>query len=201
MKASDIMQAMLDAGAPIEAAMIALRALEAKDAEIEQRRAGDRERKRRQRAKPEDTAGTVTGQSRDIPVTVTDAPLPLPPNENISNPPTPTPGYNTPARKAGKTTIAKPDGVTAETWRDFTDHRKRKGGITQTALAGIEREAKAAGWPMEAALAEVVTRNWQGFKADWVKDIQKPNGQGSQTDPLMAGFLARQARNAEFADP
>lgn len=130
-----------------------------------------------------------------------DAPLPLPPNENISNPPTPTPGYNTPARKAGKTTIAKPDGVTAETWRDFTDHRKRKGGITQTALAGIEREAKAAGWPMEAALAEVVTRNWQGFKADWVKDIQKPNGQGSQTDPLMAGFLARQARNAEFADP
>ena len=63
MKASDLLQAMLDAGAPIDAAMIALRALEAKDAEIEARRSVERERKRRQRAR--DTDGTVTGQSRD----------------------------------------------------------------------------------------------------------------------------------------
>ncbi|HEX8556429.1 MAG TPA: hypothetical protein VF695_17155, partial [Sphingomonas sp.] len=66
MSVSDLMEAMAAAGAPMEAIVLAVRALEAKDAEIEARRAGDRERKRRQRA------GTVTGQSRDMAVTVTD---------------------------------------------------------------------------------------------------------------------------------
>lgn len=71
MKASDLLQAMLDAGAPIEAAMIALRALEAKDAEIAARdaeannkRAKDAERKRISRAST-DSPRTVTGCGAD----------------------------------------------------------------------------------------------------------------------------------------
>ncbi len=67
MTVADLMEAMAAAGAPMAAIVLAVRALEEKDALIEARRAGDRERKRRQR-------GTVTGQSRDTDVTVTDTP-------------------------------------------------------------------------------------------------------------------------------
>jgi hypothetical protein len=63
MTVSDLMQAMADAGAPMEAIIIAVRALEEKDAIIAARRAVERDRKRKQR-------GTVTGQSRDTDGTV-----------------------------------------------------------------------------------------------------------------------------------
>lgn len=41
-------------------------------------------------------------------------------------------------------------------------------------MAGIRREAENAGWPLDAALAECVSRGWQGFKADWVRDAKPP---------------------------
>ena len=91
MKVSELMEAMAAAGAPMEAILIAVRALEGRDDALEQKRSVERERKRRQRSKGRDTDGTVTGPSRDIdgivPETVTDAPsLPRLPNENNSNP-------------------------------------------------------------------------------------------------------------------
>lgn len=125
-----------------------------------------------------------------------------PPPIEDHTPPVSSNDETSPTRKSKTKPPAKPDCVTDATWRDFTDHRKRKGGLTQTALAGIEREAKAAGWPLEAALAEVVTRNWQGFKADWVANAPKPNGAAqSSSDPLLAGFLSRQAKQTELAGP
>ena len=102
MKASELIAAMMDAGAPMEAALIALREIETRDDEIEQRRAMDRERKRRQRA------ATVTGQSRDIPETVTATPpLSRPPNENNLTPP-PIPPINKPRAHEGRE-ISIPD--------------------------------------------------------------------------------------------
>jgi uncharacterized protein YdaU (DUF1376 family) len=69
--------------------------------------------------------------------------------------------------------VVCPDGVPADLWSDFCQHRKTvKASITQTALDGIEREAKKAGWSLEDALRECVLRGWRGFKADWVKDKQ-----------------------------
>jgi uncharacterized protein YdaU (DUF1376 family) len=69
--------------------------------------------------------------------------------------------------------VVCPDGVPADLWSDFCQHRKTvKANITQTALDGIEREAKKAGWSLEDALRECVLRGWRGFKADWVKDKQ-----------------------------
>lgn len=67
MKMSDLIEQMAEAGAPLEAIILAVRAVEGAGAEVEQRRAGDRERKRRQRDKSRDGHGTVTGQSRDKP--------------------------------------------------------------------------------------------------------------------------------------
>lgn len=73
------------------------------------------------------------------------------------------------ARRAKPIQVPKPDNVSDTVWRDFTDHRKRKGGpVSETALDGFEREAAKAGWTLEAALIETVERNWQGFKATWV---------------------------------
>lgn len=73
----------------------------------------------------------------------------------------------TPAR--GKK-ITKPDDVSDQTWKDFTEHRKAKRAkVTQTALDGIRREADKAGWLMDDALKEICVRGWQGFKSDWVE--------------------------------
>lgn len=68
---------------------------------------------------------------------------------------------------------AKPDDVAEQTWRDFVTHRKaKKAPVTETALDGIRREAVKAGWSMNAALAETVTRGWQSFRADWATPAQ-----------------------------
>ena len=63
----------------------------------------------------------------------------------------------------------RPDDVTPQVWDDFIRLRKKKGApVTDTVLSRIRAEADKAGWTMENALAECVTRGWQGFKADWV---------------------------------
>ncbi|MGE4304731.1 MAG: hypothetical protein AB7E24_11960 [Novosphingobium sp.] len=87
-----------------------------------------------------------------------------------------------------------------QTYADFLDLRKRKRApLTETALAGIVREAAKAEWPLEDAIAEAVTRGWQSFKADWVasrndhraQDKGAAAGAGSMTD----SFFRRMARN------
>lgn len=61
-------------------------------------------------------------------------------------------------------------GVDAQTAKEFLDLRKRKRApLTPLALAGIQREAEAAGWDLNDVLRKCVERGWQGFEADWVK--------------------------------
>jgi uncharacterized protein YdaU (DUF1376 family) len=75
--------------------------------------------------------------------------------------------------------VNTPQGVTTETWEGFIAQRKlSKATITQTVINSIQREADKAGWTLEQALAETVTRGWRSFKADWVKD--KPQAQQQQ---------------------
>jgi hypothetical protein len=40
-------------------------------------------------------------------------------------------------------------------------------------MNSIKEQAKIAGWTLENALSEIVIRNWQTFKSDWV--AVKPN--------------------------
>lgn len=77
MTTSELMKAMADAGAPFEAILIAIQALDAKDAEIVQRdkeqaerRARDAERKRHERAAGQfkRRPRTVRGRSKDCPM-------------------------------------------------------------------------------------------------------------------------------------
>lgn len=167
MKASELIQAMTDAGAPMDAILIALREIEAREDAIEQRRAADRERKRRQR-------GTVTGQSRDTGGTVTVTPsLSLPPNENNSNPPTHThPDMTTRARKADP--FPCPDGVDPVDWDGLQASRKaQRKPMTDGAYRQICKKLKTwgdAGWPPGPIVATAAERGWLTvFETDEMK--------------------------------
>ncbi len=76
-------------------------------------------------------------------------------------------------RKSGLPIL--PSGVHPQTWDGFLALRKaKKAPVTAAAIAGIEREAKIAGWTLEQALQECCARGWTGFKSDWVlKDQPK----------------------------
>ena len=67
-----------------------------------------------------------------------------------------------------------PEGVSVEVWDSFVKQRKaRKAQITERVMNSIREQAKIAGWTLDNALNEIVVRNWQTFKAEWV--AVKPN--------------------------
>jgi uncharacterized protein YdaU (DUF1376 family) len=69
-----------------------------------------------------------------------------------------------------KNTVAPPNGVTDSVWEDWIKLRKEKrAAVTQTALDGIEREARKAGVSLQTALETCCARGWTGFKADWLQ--------------------------------
>ena len=71
------------------------------------------------------------------------------------------------------TVVATPEGVSQSVWQEFIAHRKaKKAQITQLVIDGIKKEADKAGFTLEDAIKEIVVRNWQGFKAEWV--LPKP---------------------------
>ena len=87
-----------------------------------------------------------------------------------------------------KNTVAPPIGVTDGVWQDWIKLRKEKrAAVTQTAINGIEREAKKAGVSLQVALETCCERGWTGFKADWLasKSLSK-TGQTNQT--VMSGL-------------
>lgn len=84
--------------------------------------------------------------------------------------------------------VSKPNGVNDQVWSDFIAHRKaKKAPVSKTALTGVQREADKAGWSLEAALTEIVVRNWQGFKAEWVAPKV-----GASGHPAHATFASHQ---------
>ena len=86
-------------------------------------------------------------------------------------------------KRATARAVLCPVGVDDQIWNDFVIHRKLlKAPITETALAGIEREADKAGLSLNDALRICCERSWRGFKADWVADEQK--AKASKVDPF-----------------
>lgn len=64
-------------------------------------------------------------------------------------------------------------GIDGELAVDFKKHRKtKKATITKTAMEGFQREADQAGVSIVDAVRISIERNWQGFKADWIKTPQ-----------------------------
>jgi len=68
-----------------------------------------------------------------------------------------------------------PEGVSIEVWESFVKQRKaRKAQITERVMKSIREQAKIAGWTLDNALNEIVVRNWQTFKAEWVAVKSNP---------------------------
>ena len=68
-----------------------------------------------------------------------------------------------------------PEGVSIEVWDSFVKQRKaRKAQITERVMKSIREQAKIAGWTLDNALNEIVVRNWQTFKAEWVMPKPSP---------------------------
>jgi uncharacterized protein YdaU (DUF1376 family) len=86
-----------------------------------------------------------------------------------------TPASHKPLANSHKKAKEAPDGavsipdVDPKVVADFLKIRKAKRApLTETALAGIQREATKAGVTLEQALRTCCERGWSGFKADWV---------------------------------
>lgn len=67
-----------------------------------------------------------------------------------------------------------PPGFDPKVWTDFLAIRKAKRApLTDTALAGISREAEKAGLGLEEAMRTCCERGWQGFNAEWLSSGAK----------------------------
>jgi DNA-binding transcriptional MocR family regulator len=87
--------------------------------------------------------------------------------------------------------VERPESVSEEVWNDFLAMRKaKKNPLTQTALKMLAKQADLAGWSLEDAIAEAISRGWLSFKAEWVKERNngKANWGGS---PDRRSSLAR----------
>ena len=76
--------------------------------------------------------------------------------------------------KKKKPPVDCPDDVDETVWDDFLNHRKtKKAPVTVTVMNTIRKQADKAGWSMDDALAEICSRGWTGFRADWVSNQTK----------------------------
>jgi hypothetical protein len=71
--------------------------------------------------------------------------------------------------RAPRSTTPSIEGVSETLLRDYMQVRKAKkaGPLTDTAIAGLRREADKAALTMEQALTACVEFGWQGFNAGW----------------------------------
>lgn len=92
-----------------------------------------------------------------------------------------------PSNKAAtRLKLVKPNYVSEQIWNDFNKQRKSK--LTETALKQIIKQADLAGWTLEQALTESITRGWQSFKAEWVnrQGYNQQNQQPTKTNTEIA---------------
>ena len=81
-----------------------------------------------------------------------------------------------------------PFGVSDDVFKDYMEvRRSKKARWTPTALKGMEREALKAGVSLEQAMIICCERNWQSFKAEWIKDVATAkNSSFKERDSVLA---------------
>lgn len=84
------------------------------------------------------------------------------------------------------------DGIPEDLLADYMVVRtaKKAGKLTDTAVAGLRREAEKAGISLEAAIRACCEYGWQGFNAAWYADRQSKAG-GNTTFAQQAADIAR----------
>lgn len=98
-------------------------------------------------------------------------------------------------KKEKAAVAAPPEAVSESVWLDFVALRKaKKAVLTNTAISGIQREAKKAGISLEQALQMCCERGWTGFRADWVVGqairVANPRDVANVTTPTPANYDA-----------
>jgi uncharacterized protein YdaU (DUF1376 family) len=82
-------------------------------------------------------------------------------------------------------------GVDEQVARDWlTLRRQKKATPTETAIAGVAREAAKARMTLQDALKVCCARGWVGFKADWVTNTQTQQGKSGYHESLVAAGKA-----------
>lgn len=90
-------------------------------------------------------------------------------------------------KKTGAVALLSAKGIPEDLGNDFNAIRKAKHApLTETAIAGIEREAGKAGLTLEQALRECCARGWQGFKAEWLAINGKAAPTSTTPTPIHA---------------
>lgn len=91
-------------------------------------------------------------------------------NLEVKQKPTPSSSSSSTSSKNKETTkVVTPEGVSVDVWNDFVALRKaKKAAITNTAIAGLQREAVKANMTLEQVMSTCCERGWVGFKADWM---------------------------------
>lgn len=99
-------------------------------------------------------------------------------------------------RASAQPPVAKPEGVSEGTWRDWLALRKAKRApVTETVVAEATREAGKAGMPLERFLTIWCARGSQGLQADWLKPNERagPHGAAPTPSKTMQGLMALEA--------
>lgn len=101
-----------------------------------------------------------------------------------------------------KNQIYTPEGVSDSVFKDFKKLRdKQKAPITETAIKGLQREAKKANMTLEQVMQMCCERGWRGFKAEWA-ETAKAQAQAKTELPLGTPEQIEYAYKVECkADP
>jgi uncharacterized protein YdaU (DUF1376 family) len=98
-------------------------------------------------------------------------------------------------KKEKAAVAAPPEAVSESVWLDFVALRKaKKAVVTNTAISGIQREAKKANITLEQALRLCCERGWVGFRAEWLAGqairVNNPHDVAHLTTPTPANHDA-----------
>jgi len=170
MTPSQLASAMADAGAPLEAILIALRAIEERDEAVSAKRKIERDRKRRQRENDRDNSRNVTGQLQECHGTVPEnpslspSPLPSPHTPQLTPRPHTHPDSNTRARKG---TRLPADWQPSELTGDTGD------AVKIWPPGSLDRElARFRDWAASATGKNAVKSDWQAAWRNWIRKVQ-----------------------------
>lgn len=170
MTVAELIRKMAEAGAPTEAIAIAVEAIEARDGQMAERRAAERDRKRRQRAaQAEARPGTVPGQSGD---------KTLPPKERSPEPPkeiTPNPG-------SLRLEQSRPRRLPADFLPDLRFAAEK--GLSE-AQAAVEAAKFRNYWNAKAG-SDAAKLDWQATWRNWVLNALPKGASGMKPAPQTA---------------
>jgi len=86
-----------------------------------------------------------------------------------------------------------------QTLKDWVDMRKRlKANVSQTVINNFAKQLQAAielGYTVDYCLSECITRNWRGFKAEWLEN--EKNNRNTKRNPTAVERVETACRKRE----